>query len=371
MNKKLIFLLLIIFTSFCSAEIIDFGTGIPLNPAWNYTTGTPTPGSILLDASGEKVAFIFPVNGSITFRKFGFVTGTVTTGDTLDVRLETVQEGTPSISPTNTLYCALSSGTLTIGSADDNKYKESSDLVSDCTVTNSTVAVVIYRMGSFNGNLVNINSARLDNSVTMSSNSASGYAFVNGVPNLAIFDSTSNLVDMYGIVCVSTLTPSSINSGTTPNTYGNKITLPFAHRVTGVYFESNYSAPLLVKLWDSDGSTVLETVTVSTSMARNILRPVVNFSQGYDFAANESYRVSVTPKTTTNSTIYTFRYETSAIKKINVQFGQYIDSTTGTNPAVEGDWTQNTLSVIRIFPMISQIDTGTSGGGTAIGVIGN
>jgi hypothetical protein len=66
-----------------------------------------------------------------------------------------------------------------------------------------------------------------------------------------------------------------------------------------------------------------------------------------------------------------YLYNTAAIKNYSNQFGQYIDGGSATNPTSDGDWTENSLSVIRVFPLIDQIDTGSAGSTTAIGVIGN
>lgn len=90
MNKKIIYLLLMLACSTAFATVIDFGMDTPISNDYLYVAGTPSLGSFLIDAVDEKVAAVFPVNGSWTFRKFGFVTGTVTTGATIDVRIETV-----------------------------------------------------------------------------------------------------------------------------------------------------------------------------------------------------------------------------------------------------------------------------------------
>lgn len=371
MNKKIIYLFLLLACSTCLAATIDMGKGIPLNPDFDNGTGAPSLASFTLDATDEKWAGVFPIPSTVTFRKFGFFTGGVTTGDTIDVRLESVSEVAPGAIPSGNLFCASSSASYVIGNADDNKYKETNNLVSDCTVTNSTIAIVVVRRGSFNGAFTAFAAGRMDNTVLLSSTSTSGWTNSTSMGNLVAYDDSGSIIYIPGTVAISSLTSTNVNSASSPNTYGNKITLPFAHRVTGAYYNtSNTATPIQVKIWGSGGATLLETVVVSTAMARGNVKAFAKFSQSYSFAANESYRLSITPKLAVNVVLIRYVYETSDIKNAFVQFGQYMDFSTGTNPAVEGDWTQNTLGIQRIFPVIDQFETG-SGGGTAIGVIGN
>lgn len=372
MNKKYFLFFTLFISSYVFGTVIDFGTDIPINPDWATASGAPSLTSTALDAAEEKLAAMFYVKGDVTFRKFGYTLGAVTTGDTLQVRLETVAMGNIGAIPTDNLYCANSSATFVIASTDDNRYMETSDLAGDCQVVNSTVAVVIVRRGSFVGNITSMSTGRMDTAIILSSISTNGYQYSSITPNLSIFNSSGGLVNILGTFSISSITATSVNSGSTPNTIGNVFNFPFGVRVTGVSLNANYAnVGFKVKLWDSDGATVLETIEVSTGLFRSVMKQSVRFSTYYDFASNESFRLTITPTTTTNMIFYRYGYDTTDIKNQNVQFGTYIQETSGTNPTAEGDWTQRNLFTGRIFPIINRIDTGSSGSSTCIGVIGN
>lgn len=370
-NKKYLLFSIVFVSSYVFGTIIDFGTDFPINPEWATASGAPTLASTALDAADEKLAFVFPIKGDVTFRRFGYTTGAITTGATLQVRLETVRMGNIGAIPTDTLYCADSSTTFVLASTDDNRFMETGNLPTDCTVSNSTVAIVVARRGSFVGNLTTMSVGRLDTALVVSSISTNGYQYASSLPNIVMFSSSETIISIYGAFGISSITATSFNSGSTPNTIGNVFTFPWATRVTGFSMSANYTnADLVVKLWDSDGATVLESVDVSTGLFRAVMKQGLKFSTYYDFAANESYRITATPKSTTNVILYRYGYDSTDIKNDNVQFGSYIQETSGTDPAAEGDWTQRSLFTGRIFPFIRQIDTG-SGSSTCIGVIGN
>lgn len=372
-SKKILFLLSFLMASASFAVIIDFGRSVPMNPDIGTTTGSPSLAAITLDAAEEKIAFIVRPIGTQTLRKVGFVTGTVITGNTIDVRIESVEPlgVSPYVRPTGNLYCTNSSATVTINSVDDSKYKETDNLVSDCDVSNSTIAVVFARRGSFNGIINYYSLSRYDNTVVMSSTSASGYAVISGSPNMELYSDSGAIIDIKQTVCISTVSASSISVASNPNTIGNKITFPYAHTIDGVYAQIAASQDVDIKLIDSDGGTVLETIEISTSLYRSGVKTFFALSTTYTFDANESYRIVIQAKKSTTLNVHRIFYENSTLKNNQVVFGAYIDSTIAQNPVNEGSWTQNSLGVALIYPSILSIDTGASGGGTAIGVIGN
>lgn len=373
MSKKILFLLFFLIASVSFAVIIDFGRSVPMNPDIGTTTGSPSLAAITLDAAEEKIAFIVRPIGTHTLRKVGFVTGTVIAGDTIDVRIESVEPlgVSPYVRPTGNLYCTNSSATVTINSVDDSKYKETNNLVSDCDVSNSTIAVVFARIGSFNGIINYYSLSRYDNTVVMSSTSASGYAAISGTPNMELYSDSGSIIDIKQSVCISTITSNSISIGTNPNIIGNRITFPYAHTIDGIYTQIAASQPYDLQLIDSDGGTVLETIGVSTSVYRSGAKTFFALSATYTFDANESYWVAIKAKTSTSVNVNRFFYENSTLKNNQVVFGQYIDAGVAQNPVNTGSWTHNSLGVALTYPSILSIDTGSSGGGTAIGVIGN
>src|SRR5688572_2287311 len=73
--------------------------------------------SLTLDASGEKIGWVLQAAATGAIDAIWFRTGTVTTGDTVDVRIETVDPSTGL--PTGTLWSANTNVSVVIANGDD------------------------------------------------------------------------------------------------------------------------------------------------------------------------------------------------------------------------------------------------------------
>lgn len=88
-------------------QSITHGYPFPAPPL--TAAGAPSLGNYLLDANGEKAALVFAATAAKAIRKIHFRTGTVTTGDTVDCRVETVDTAANG-DPTGTLHTTNSNG---------------------------------------------------------------------------------------------------------------------------------------------------------------------------------------------------------------------------------------------------------------------
>lgn len=355
--RRFLFISLLFLPLFVLADPVNIFPYLPLVTNTFEVSGTPGISNILLDATGEKAAFVFNVVGTKTFRKFGTTWGTITTGATLDVRLETVSQGINIAAPTGTLACSLSSAALVLGSGDSSSYKESANMAADCTVTNSTIAVVIAQTASFNGNLRTWTQMRQDFIVVMSSVNGVNYAATTTQgPILTSVDSSNNYMVIPGMISVSSVTATTLLSTTNPDTLGNYVNLPFGHRVIGVCGTYTVGAPATVKIWNG-GGTVLESINLSSATNNaNARQGFIMFSQGYVFPANTPYRLTMQATTAiTGVTVYKYSWQNSTIMSSVVPFGQYIYFSTGNAPTQESNWTQSTSDRYQIFPVIDQI----------------
>lgn len=110
----------------------------------------PSFQDLLIDAASEKAASIVRAGKTGTIDKVGFKTRTVTTGDTVDVRLETVDLATGN--PSGTLLGTNSNGSQVIGDADDNTWFTTA-LTTGVAVTKGDLFAVVIVNGSVPGNM--------------------------------------------------------------------------------------------------------------------------------------------------------------------------------------------------------------------------
>jgi len=112
-------------------------------------SNTPDFISSTLNAINEKYATVFQALRSETITHVGFRTGNITTGGTVDVRLETYDSSTGAY--TGSLVAAGANASQVIGNADDNIYFEVA-LGTPPSVTEGTFyCIVIVVPTGFNG----------------------------------------------------------------------------------------------------------------------------------------------------------------------------------------------------------------------------
>lgn len=357
--KRAILSLFFFLPLFAAADFINLNGFWPVVTDVADTSAAPILGNQTIDAAGEKTSLMFYIFGTQTFRRFGFFPASITTGDTLDVRLESAVTGpVTGINPSGNLFCATSSTTLVLAGTDDNTYKETANLPSDCTVTNSTVAIVIHdNLGNFNGNFKLWSNARQDYILTFSSTSSASWSAITGMLEVALVDPNSNFIMIPGLMNVSTVTTTNINSGTNPNTRASYIILPFGHRVVGAYVQARTLAPMTWKLWDTDGATVLESVQVSSATYGTNFRGFVYFSSPHVFRANSPYRISMQADNASVAVSnYSLNWESVQMVNQTVSFGPYIYISTANSPTQESSWTQKLTQRATIYPLIDQIE---------------
>ena len=110
---------------------IKFGLTIPPWPS--SVSGLPNIGGVAytLDAGSEKAAVIDSAVAAKSIRKVRFRTGTVTTGATLDIRIETLDA---SGDPSGTLWAANTNVSHVLNATDDNVWLVTGALTADATL---------------------------------------------------------------------------------------------------------------------------------------------------------------------------------------------------------------------------------------------
>jgi len=151
------------------------------------------------------------------------------------------------------------------------------------------------------------------------------------------------------------------SSSSTPDVYGNKITMPFSATCIGCWVTGDFDAAVTMKLYDTDGATVLASVQNNTGIPP-ITGASANrlyFSSPVSLTGGDSYFIGAEPDTTTNFTTQNMTWPSAAARE-QFQYGAYIVQSSAKNPASISDWTDLTTSLMPGFGLIlSEIDIGS------------
>ena len=286
---------------------------IPMFPLYLGMPLTPAFGNELMDATGEAVGFTLVAVKTGTISKVGIRTGPVTTGQSLDVRIETV--GADGF-PTGTLWAANTNASQAIADTDDNTWFWVT-LTAGAVVTQGQQFCIAIRWVSTVGNLSI--AARVVNIAQYG-----GVPFEAGYttlwtsqlppPNIAVEYSDASRPFM-GCVAASAINANSFSSSSTPDERGIIFQYPVPCKVIGALVKiTEVVTTFAVKLYDSDGTTVLESVTGIDGEAMQTTQGmiVVLFDTAPTLLANTNYRLTVLPETTTAVVIYDLQVDAAA-----------------------------------------------------------
>lgn len=328
-----------------------------------YGVGGLTGFTTILNESNDKAAFIMRAVRDVTIQKVGFRTGTVTTGGTLDIRVETVSAATGE--PTGTLWAANTNGSQVVASTDDAAFFLTT-LTSAAAINRSDVfAVVITNTSGAAGNL-QIVATKSNNAQTFGyhgvydDSSGLWNLFATGAFCLALEESGPAYYAAPYLAPFSTLDDVTINNGTTPDELGNRLILPFAARALGAFIDlpSASGATLNIKLYDSADTLLADSGTVDRDQARTGVT-VIPFASSVALAAGSLYRLTALPATDTNIGIPSFSVPSNAMLAAH-QGGSGVYRTHRTNA---GSWTDTNTQRVLMGLVLDQLDDGAAGGG--------
>lgn len=278
-------------------QIVKAGFRIPPTDHHTSTNGLAY-GSMAIDAANEKVAMILQVPKSGTISAVGFRTGTVATGATVDVRLETVDTTTGD--PTGTLVGTNTNAALVITNTDDNVWFEVT-LTAGASVTKGDfVAVVIVNPAVSFGN-ININ--RMSSTLGVfpyTDHFTASWSRSNAAPVTLLKYNDGSYEAVPGTFPYKNVTVATVSSSANPDEIGNIFQLPFPVRVTGFWYIGEIDGDTTFNLYDTDGTTVLLSMNVDAN-----LRGVINTGPSYYYFASTAtlakdvdYRLTVAPGAT-------------------------------------------------------------------------
>lgn len=338
-------------------------------------------GSATLDADGEYLAWVFKIPKTGTLKKIGLHLATVAVADTINVRIETVDDTTGL--PTGTLYVADATGALE-SPGSGNGYWVAINGSTGVSVTKGDIVAVRLQLDYVDGNLV------LWHSISNLSPTA-----VCGFPYLATYTGgtgaklasssiistgliySDGIVQLPGAMFFSTVAATTFANNANPNYRGLKIVMPFTARCVGAWVYADSDAASNLILYGSDGATAMQTLAFPDSDIRSSANNTLHrylFDTPQTLNKDSIYRLIIQPTTTTSVSISTITFlDDSPYYGVDqLPLGQNAVYTTANGtPANEGSWT-NDLNKRPIMGLIlDALDISTGSGGLANPVIGN
>jgi hypothetical protein len=317
----------------------------------------------LADEIGGGV-YLVPKTGNIT--KVWVRFGTVTTGATLDVRLETIgSDGNPS----GTLVGTTTNASLVLASSDDDKWIPVTLTAAAAVTRGDHIAAVVVNPSSSAGTF-NLPGASDDPAGGESPNygvNKSGGSWLTKLvvaPSI-LFEYSDGFACAPGFVMVAVFNSTAFTSASAADEIGNRFTLPFPARVGGAWFYGIGSSGSNGDLVVYEGTTAIATGTIkSVERAGLTALYYVWFATPANLSANTVYRVVLKPGATGNATIYDWDLPV-ATDILDVLPGG--KNCYGTSRVDAGSWTDDTDAnkryLIGVFLDAFDDGAGGSGGG--------
>jgi len=288
-------------------------------PTTNINTNTLT-----LDAVNEKAAVVYQAGQDITIRAvswwMGSVAGTAT-DNTFDVRIETVgSDG----SPTGTLWDTNTNVTHTFAGTDDNIVATTPDLTADATVSQGEWFAVVWNLTQIEATRT-VGFQRYANEVILNllnqtkglEDIGAGWVEQNSnrtlIVGIKVPDGTYVNTDDGWLA--DTESTNSVSSDGAIRRAGLYFQMPFRCVVNGCKIHWDGGGDGVVRLYDSDGTTVLTSHTWDASKRvhstlENNRR--ITFDDNVTLEPGTNYRLTFDATTTTVSKIQYFIVDSNA-----------------------------------------------------------
>lgn len=355
-------------------------TPYPDARAWG-ATGRLTQQATLLDAAGEKVGWVInmPVAGTIS--RIGILIGTVTTAQSLDIRVETVDPANGR--PTGTLWAANTSGALA-APATDTWYWVT--LTAGATVAVGDIIAIVVQWTSTVGSL-SVLPAYVGGTLSYASGLPYLVAFTTGAwvkttnpVNVAVEMSDGSRPYVSTMPAIAWVLFTLWGAGNDYNQKGTKFTLPFPCKITGAIARvstANGSFDLI--LYDSGSVELAHLYLIDSEWVAQIgaaaeCATPFFFPSEITLNANEMYRLVLSP-TVAGPAINCEEITVDSRETLQAWPGGFSfqkterrdDSGTGAGPFGEWDIAdfstlprdQNRCKRMFIYPIISAVDDGT------------
>lgn len=327
-----------------------------------------------INSATDDIQFFFQAPKSGEISKVGFKTGTVTTGCTLDVRLETV-DATTGLT-TGTLKDTNSNASCVVADTDDSVWK---DVTFTATATVTQGDFLCLRLDVSSGTPSALNISGFEDGPGASTTQHMPSMWENdGTPSntgchpiLAVAYSGDDYALIPGLYPVSLINSSTFDNTDTPDVYGFRFQLPFIARICGCWMTGDFDGDYVIKFYDSDGVTVLTSITVDEDYWAGYTATATSywtFPSSVTIAANTNYWIGVEPSSATTVTTYDIEVSAAAIFSA-MPGGANFALSTAKDPTGTGSWTTSTTKQFVGGIFIDGVDYTTASGGF-VGIIG-
>lgn len=311
--------------------------------------------TLLINAAGEKVDFIFSVPKTGTVTTLGFRTGTVTTSDTLKVGLYTI-DGATGLA-TATAYGGMVAGTVS-GLASNTYYEVVLGTNASVTV-GDRIALSIEFNSWVAGNLV---------IAVMDATIARGFPYIIwngakfGYTPLCTIKYDDNTYGPDDCLPCETSAATTFSNASTPDERALKFSPPWKARMPGFWVLIDADGDCDIILYE--GTTVRATYSIDKDVRGATVGRFFNcrFTTPYELAANTTYYLAVKPTTTTAVGLYEFTVAAANMMACfsggtSITFSSRVDA---------GAWTgDDALRRPWMGLIIDQFDDGAAAGGLA------
>lgn len=361
--------------------LVDIGREIwpvPLIPGGNQSTLLALV-ALGFDSTTDRLAWVGKAEFTDSLSVIYFRTALVTTGSTLDIRVETVSNGRP----TGTLFGTNTNVTVVVADTDDNAWKTATLTAAASLTAGQEFAVVIVnssgtpniQLGAYPAGMA-AGQSRGQYPLCLQDTGGGTWAGVDGFEWIFQF-STNGVRPMPGLFPVSgggTIT--AYNSGTSPNERALRFQITAPARVVGIRVPIlNVAAGgnFTVSLWDATGDVDGEALGQSAfdgdfplSTTQDGMVDAI-FAAPVELAANTTYYMGIRADTANNIGVAELSNSTvtnamRAFPGVNLQ--TYLATRVWT-AGTAGAWTTTTTTLLVAHLLIDQRDDGSGGGGAS------
>lgn len=326
-------------------------TGISGAPSFNTS-------QFEISSATDDTAFLFtyPQTGTVT--KVAFRTATVTTGATLDVRLETLSSATGDHS--GTLQGTNTNASQVVANTDDNTWFEVT-LTAGASVTIGEHGALVLDVLSGTPSGLQISCLQDSTMEFPASVENDGTpASLNYMPVMALYYDGVGWVHTDGILPISAITTTTFNNTSTPDIRGNRASFIFDVEVAGFWLWYDADGDVVVRIYGSDGVTVIAEQSIPATYVRsgssaNLYR--MYFNTRVTLAKNTDYYIVVKPSSATNCSVFSFSISSTDYAAASFG-GENCAMATAKTPTGTGDWTITTTQQVLIGLLVTGFDVG-------------
>lgn len=279
------------------APMLALGGSVALPPL-TYFPGLNNLGGQTMTAATHLVAIVCQMPAGGTVDAFEFKTATVTTGCTIDGRVETVSAANGD--PTGALVAAGANGAVVIAAADDNVTKSVTIGTPPTVAKGDRLALVLAVSAGVPNLTIAAPQSLLVNRDDVYSDKYDGAAWTKSVLVVAFCVTISGVrYAILGSIPGQAFQRTGVDSADTPDEYGNEFTPQVGMRVTGLWSTCNVAGDTSMVLYNS-ASTVLGQIDLDKDIRANVTsgRNYATLATPVVLSPGKVYRVSILPGAT-------------------------------------------------------------------------